>query len=795
MSFSILPVYSQANPGHTILFDEVGQMAVGMSVIHVAIPINLTNLHEQASHFHSHLELLVKQTINDPKKMVFVKQIVDIALFAQKRLDRIASQIFLLDTILPQAPANQDIERFMRSTAEENSNNTFSTQEYFAFLTALKNELAPKTRKARSISQQAHNYKIAANQKRIENLYNLNAISKNNITKLFERADWAEKIINHINDANLKNIYEWKTSHIKLNNQNNIALLNRDDLINNKLEFLTRKIQRLDILEKEMEKILEIHFPKELQHLLLSLTDDDLQHVLRSVKDEDLKDFLSHTLDPSVPMSSPHLRRKRFVMAAIALISGVLGTFMGLYNAHEMNILQKQLNSLAAKHNFLVLATKHQQEHLSALNEKLIELANLVQQMSIHNPTLIATHIEEQLNIFQDRVTKVTNVVQELQHHRLSVDLLNFKQLSVLHSEVQKTAKANGYEPLPTQLSDYFQLETSFIRQGSNIIILVHVPCISKTNLLNIYRYVPFPFPMSAGYQKLSTSIRQSMQPQNAFADVKTVKQLTSEALFINSESNLIAIGPDSKYIILSQADITHCIHKNRIFLCKKHQVLKRNLIDTCLGSLYLRAEEGVKQHCKFEIRKLDETVYQLNANEHLVFSPSPLTTQIKCRNGTHYPVFLSETTKLAVPDGCETELKQHFIKSDFNIKVSPAALHFQWQIDLTSFPASILLDASKMDQQLFNLQSQLEILKNSSITLNNFDQMLFKNFSNPTTVPIVIWLSFSLSLLLVLVILGWCIFSRWQATQYYRREQEMEMHPLQRAIAEHIQPPTAPHH
>jgi hypothetical protein len=108
-------------------------------------------------------------------------------------------------------------------------------------------------------------------------------------------------------------------------------------------------------------------------------------------------------------------------------------------------------------------------------------------------------------------------VVQELQHHCLLVDLLNLKQLSVLHSEVQKTAKANGYEPQPTKLSDYFQLETSFIQQGSNIILLVHVPCISKTKLLNIYRYVPFPFPMSSGYQKLSTSIRQSLQPQNSF--------------------------------------------------------------------------------------------------------------------------------------------------------------------------------------------------------------------------------------------------------------------------------------
>jgi hypothetical protein len=138
-----------------------------------------------------------------------------------------------------------------------------------------------------------------------------------------------------MNQVNLKNIYEWKTSHIKLNNDNNAALLSHHDLLNSKLEFLTRKIQRLDTLEQEMEKILEIHFPKELQHLLQSITHNNLQHVLLSVKDEDLKDFLSHTFDPSVPMSSLHLRRKRFVMATIALISGVLGTFMGLYNAHK----------------------------------------------------------------------------------------------------------------------------------------------------------------------------------------------------------------------------------------------------------------------------------------------------------------------------------------------------------------------------------------------------------------------------------------------------------------------------
>ncbi len=102
-----------------------------------------------------------------------------------------------------------------------------------------------------------------------------------------------------------------------------------------------------------MAKIIDIHFPQELRHLL------------QSIQDPVLRDSISHLLSSSEHETSPHLRCKRFVLAAIALISGVLGTFMGLYNAHEMNNLQKQLNSLAAKHNFLVLATKQQQEHIT----------------------------------------------------------------------------------------------------------------------------------------------------------------------------------------------------------------------------------------------------------------------------------------------------------------------------------------------------------------------------------------------------------------------------------------------
>ena len=185
----------------------------------------------------------------------------------------------------------------------------------------------------------------------------------------------------------------------------------------------------------------------------------------------------------------------------------------------------------------------------------------------------------------------------------------------------------------------------------------------------------------------------------------------------------------------------------------------------------------------KFETKPLRETVYKLNANEHLVFSPTPLTAQIKCRNGTHFPVFLSTTTKLFVPNGCETELAQHFIQSDFNIRVSPAALHFTWQIDLSNFPSDLLLSAAKIDNQMFFLGQKIANLQNNSIPLTKFDEMIQQHFTNPKTVPIVIWVLFSLFIIVMVAVVAWCVYNRWMARKYWQHQEALDLHPLDRAL------------
>jgi hypothetical protein len=50
--------------------------------------------------------------------------------------------------------------------------------------------------------------------------------------------------------------------------------------------------------------------------------------------------------------------------------------------------------------------------------------------------------------------------------------------------------------PLPQNLQDYFQLETSYLQSGNEILILRHVPCSATENLLTIYKYIPYPFPV-----------------------------------------------------------------------------------------------------------------------------------------------------------------------------------------------------------------------------------------------------------------------------------------------------------
>ena len=123
---------------------------------------------------------------------------------------------------------------------------------------------------------------------------------------------------------------------------------------------------------------------------------------------------------------------------------------------------------------------------------------------------------------------------------------------------------------------------------------MLHVPCIIHDQLLTIYKYISLPFPLPKFVDTDATTI--SALILHRIAPSTDTPQLETEldALHIVPEAEMIAVGRTSKFQILTQADLTACIKRNKIYLCDRNQVLHMDLHNTCLGSIYSNYEQGM---------------------------------------------------------------------------------------------------------------------------------------------------------------------------------------------------------
>ena len=262
--------------------------------------------------------------------------------------------------------------------------------------------------------------------------------------------------------------------------------------------------------------------------------------------------------------------------------------------------------------------------------------------------------------------------------------------MEILHSEVESVAIQEGFHNQAQHISDYFQIEATYMRTGEDIIIMLHVPCI-KNDLLKIYRYLPFPIPLPFTPKSHDLTIRQSLTLQTlqfSQLDLDSIFDQNNldfpqypEAIFIEDKTDLIAIGADKSFQILSQMDLANCVQRNHVYLCDRNTVVKTDLTESCLGSLYLRQEEGVRKHCKFVRRPVQEIVYQLTDTEHLIYSPILQTTTIICRNNTQETVYLEQSSRVKVPQGCSLQINKHKIHSVRQTNINPHLPYIQTQL------------------------------------------------------------------------------------------------------------------
>ena len=161
-------------------------------------------------------------------------------------------------------------------------------------------------------------------------------------------------------------------------------------------------------------------------------------------------------------------------------------------------------------------------------------------------------------------------------------------------------------------------------------------------------------------------------------------------------------------------------------------------------------------ENCVIKRKPLRETVYQLNANDHLIFSPKPLTSQIICQNGTHYPTQIIGTIKINIPDFCSIDLINHTISSDGNIRISPPALQMKMTLNLNLFPSEMMTALKHTDDEFNKLQNSIHKLQNDTMTDAQFDKMINKTVFSLSTFGIILWTIFGLSLSAIFLFFCW---------------------------------------
>ena len=471
-------------------------------------------------------------------------------------------------------------------------------------------------------------------------------------------------------------------------------------------------------------------------------------------------------------------RNKRQVMLAVAAVTGIVGTFMGLFDHVEINAIKSHLTKLDNSNNMLVHISEEHEHRIQHLTTDLADLVKVLNKFFIYNPTLLHARLNRQLTILSDRIDIIIDTFQHLQHHRLSVKLLSFAQLQILHNSVLTAASESNLTPLTAHLQDYFQLETSYIHTNDQLLILLHVPCSSLSNIFTLYKYIPFPFPVFPSLPSTHSSF-------NTIQDLVNLEHSVSPSqpmgLTVKADSDLIAIGKTEHnkqfYVILTTADLDACYSKTHTYICEHHQVVRSDMSGTCLGSLFIQNPEGIEGNCRIERRPLREKVYQLSPTDHLVYTPTPITTQIQCKNGTYFPLKIKATSRISIPHGCSVELTNHSIHSDFTLRIAPEAIHFEWDFNPATLPNSAkLLDGTK------HIDAQLDLIRkhlgqtNNTIADEVFHQLMIEHLSKPNVISILIWTSICILgiVLVVAVVLWWR--SRSLATSVSSNRQQYEM-------------------
>ncbi len=136
---------------------------------------------------------------------------------------------------------------------------------------------------------------------------------------------------------------------------------------------------------------------------------------------------------------------------------------------------------------------------------------------------------------------------------------------------------------------------------------------------------------------------------------------------------------------MLSSSDLTNCKCLGHTFFCEGRTVLQTNIVNDCLGSLYLGSAMLIKNNCKFRISNTREKFFSLGSNTWLVYSIGTIATSHVClKAGNLSPITIKSGQSVTITLGCHIQTMDHVITADRTEDVEIVTSWLDWTMTLS---------------------------------------------------------------------------------------------------------------
>ena len=372
------------------------------------------------------------------------------------------------------------------------------------------------------------------------------------------------------------------------------------------------------------------------------------------------------------PFSSTTSRQKRFIPLLMAGAAVVASTFLGVWNTIELRNLKDTTNDLVIRVDGIITQQQADQQHLRLIDDVLAGLHHDVTQLYLDNTgQQLITMTRRQFLMISQEVVQITQVIDGLMTQHLSSSLIDQNLIQSLFHNISTQATTLQYDILPIDALQLLQCPTSFLSENNLIHIFIHVPIAqAAASRLRIYRHIPLPFQIN-------------QQP----------------AIIVKSDLQYLAINTHTRsFFTLTEMQFRSCQHVGSLSICPNNIIyLDPNIRhDTntsmpqdaaCLYALFTQNWHTARDVCDvFPAPRHPIHMYQLQADQVLINTFTPIQALITCPSHSHTDIHISRPSIVTIPPTCTIHTPYSHFTATLDLYQSFTHKDYPWPHDPISF-------------------------------------------------------------------------------------------------------------